>query len=49
MSNRISAEEVAQQFAKSIQMLLWWIEQRDKGKKKTFRGQRSKNMVNKNC
>ena len=30
MSNKITAEEVAQQFAKSIRMLLEWIEQRDK-------------------
>ena len=34
MSNKISAEEVAQQFAKSIQMLLEWIEQREKVKTK---------------
>ena len=34
MINRISAEEVAQQFAKSIRMLLEWIEQRDQGKRK---------------
>ena len=30
MSNKISAEEVAQQFAKAIQLLLEWVEQRDK-------------------
>ena len=33
MSKKISAEEVAQQFAKSIQLLLEWVEQRDKRKK----------------
>ena len=30
MSNKISTEEVAQQFARSIQLLLEWIEQREK-------------------
>jgi len=30
MNNKITAEEVAQQFARSIQLLLKWVEQRDK-------------------